>query len=229
KWASSPAGAGRIRVAVRKPERQEKIHLENGRLDLAFADEQGLTLTTRAEPPADLKDRRDVNRTDDDDPRLRELSATFTTEPPATASEPPPAQESDPERTLVTKMRRGGLTVLLDSELGLGLLLPLAGGFGAAHALTPGHGKTLVAAYLVRQRGTVGHAFLLGLVTTITHTGVVIILAALLPFILNRVAPERVQAILGFGGGLLIAALGLWLLLRRLSGGADHVHIGGEH
>src|SRR5262245_562284 len=228
KWPSAPSGGGRIRVAVRKPEQQEKIHLENGRLDLAFADEQGLTLTERREPPSELKDRRDIDRTTADDARLRELSASFTTEPPASTAppQPPPQPEQDP--TIVAKMRRGGLTVLLDSELGLGLLLLLAGGFGAAHALTPGHGKTLVAAYLVGQRGTVGHAFLLGLVTTITHTGIVIVLAALLPLILNRVAPERVQALLGFGGGLLIAGLGVWLLLRRLSGGADHVHIGGH-
>jgi ABC-type nickel/cobalt efflux system permease component RcnA len=228
-WAQQSAGGGRLRVSVRKPERQERIHVENGRLDLAFADEQGLTLTERSEPPAELKDRRDVNRTDADDARLREISAKFSTTPSTTSPAPETPAAPAEDRSIVTKMRRGGLTVLLDSELGLGLMLLLAGGFGAIHALTPGHGKTLVAAYLVGQRGTVGHAFLLGLVTTITHTGVVIILAALLPFILARVAPERVQAILGFGGGILIAGLGIWLLLRRLSGGADHVHIGGGH
>jgi nickel/cobalt exporter len=227
-WAQPPAGGGKLRVTVRKPAGQERIHLENGRLDLGFAEQQGLTLTGRNEPPTELKDRRDINRDSADDERLRELSATFTTAPPANGTPPAetPAEMLNP--SIVTKMRRGGLAVLLDSELGLGLLLLLAGAFGAAHALTPGHGKTLVAAYLVGQRGTVGHAFLLGLVTTITHTGVVIILAALLPLILTRVAPERVQALLGFGGGLLIAVLGVWLLLRRLSGGADHVHIGGH-
>jgi len=109
------------------------------------------------------------------------------------------------------------------------VLLLLAGAFGGAHALTPGHGKTLVAAYLVGQRGTIGHAVFLGLVTTITHTGMVIILAALLPWLAASIAPERIQALLGFVGGLLVAGMGIWLLLRRLSGGADHVHIGGGH
>lgn len=229
-WAAPPGDGGRIRVLLRKPEQREKIHLEIGRLDLAFAEQQGLKLSERTEPPNDLKNRPDVDRTSAQDARLRELSATFTTPLPA---ESKPVAETPADTTenpsIVTKMRRGGLTVLLDSELGIGLMLVLAGAFGAAHALTPGHGKTLVAAYLVGQRGTVGHALLLGLVTTITHTGIVILLAALLPFILSHVAPERVQAILGFGGGLLIASLGVWLLLRRLAGGADHVHIGGGH
>jgi ABC-type nickel/cobalt efflux system permease component RcnA len=113
--------------------------------------------------------------------------------------------------------------------LGFGLVLLLAAGFGAAHALTPGHGKTLVAAYLVGQRGTIGHAILLGVITTVTHTGVVIILAAMLPWLSMRIAPDRMQSILGFVGGFLVAGMGVWLLLRRLSGGADHVHIGGGH
>lgn len=66
---------------------------------------------------------------------------------------------------------------LFRREMGLGLLLVLAGVLGAAHALTPGHGKTLVAAYLVGQRGTVWHALVLGLVTTLTHTGIVLLIA----------------------------------------------------
>jgi nickel/cobalt exporter len=228
KWAAPPGDGGKIRVLVRKPEQRENINLENGRIDLALAEQQGFTLTQRDEPPSELRSRTDIARTQADQTRLREMSATFTTAAP-TASSAPAEAPAPEDPSIVTKMRRGGLAVLLDSDLGLGLLLLLAGGFGAAHALTPGHGKTLVAAYLVGQRGTVGHAFLLGLVTTITHTGIVILLAALLPLILARVAPERVQAILGFGGGLLIAGLGVWLLLRRLSGGADHVHIGGGH
>ena len=66
------------------------------------------------------------------------------------------------------------------------MLLLLAAGFGAAHALTPGHGKTLVAAYLVGERGTAWHALLLGLVTTVTHTAAVLVVAAVLPLLLRR-------------------------------------------
>jgi ABC-type nickel/cobalt efflux system permease component RcnA len=136
---------------------------------------------------------------------------------------PPPGEEEPPAS-------RRLLDLLLDTRQGLGVLLLLAAGFGAVHALTPGHGKTMVAAYLVGERGTAWHAVVLGLVTTLTHTAAVLVLAAVLPLLFPGAVPGRVQMILGLVGGLLIAGLGLWLLLVRLAGGADHVHlIGGHH
>jgi ABC-type nickel/cobalt efflux system permease component RcnA len=105
----------------------------------------------------------------------------------------------------------------------------LAAAFGAAHALTPGHGKTLVAAYLVGERGTPWHAVLLGVVTTLTHTAAVLVVAAVLPLLFGDAPPAAVQAAFGLVGGLLIAGLGLWLLMARLTGRADHVHLGGGH
>jgi ABC-type nickel/cobalt efflux system permease component RcnA len=121
------------------------------------------------------------------------------------------------------------LYLLLDTRQGLVVLLLLAAGFGAVHALTPGHGKTMVAAYLVGEHGTVWHALLLGLVVTLTHTAAVLVLAALLPRFFPEAVPATIQTALGLVGGLLIAGLGLWLLLRRLSGRADHFHLGGGH
>jgi ABC-type nickel/cobalt efflux system permease component RcnA len=124
------------------------------------------------------------------------------------------------------------LRLFLHSEHGFWMMLLLAAGFGAAHALTPGHGKTLVAAYLVGQRGTVWHALLLGMVTTLTHTGVVLVLAAALQLFFPHGMTEQTQrdvdTALGLVGGLLIAGLGVWLLLRRLSGQADHFHLPGH-
>lgn len=121
------------------------------------------------------------------------------------------------------------LALLFDTRQGIGILLLLAAAFGAVHALTPGHGKTMVAAYLVGERGTVWHALVLGLVTTLTHTSAVLLLALLLPWFFPDAVPRTVQSILGLVGGLLIAGLGSWLLLQRLSGRADHVHLGGGH
>jgi ABC-type nickel/cobalt efflux system permease component RcnA len=121
------------------------------------------------------------------------------------------------------------LYLLLDTRQGFVVLLLLAAGFGAVHALTPGHGKTMVAAYLVGEHGTVWHALLLGLVVTLTHTAAVLLLAALLPRFFPGAVPATIQTALGLVGGLLIAGLGLWLLLRRLSGRADHFHLGGGH
>jgi ABC-type nickel/cobalt efflux system permease component RcnA len=121
------------------------------------------------------------------------------------------------------------LHLFLDTQQGLAVLLLLAAGFGAAHALTPGHGKTLVAAYLIGQRGTVWHALVLGLVTTLTHTGGVIVLAILLAVWFRGTSAEAVQSALALVGGLLIAGLGLWLLLQRATGRADHIHLPGGH
>lgn len=116
------------------------------------------------------------------------------------------------------------LYLLLDNKRNRWILFLFALFFGAAHALTPGHGKTLAAAYLVGEKGTLAHAFLLGAVTTISHTGGVILLALFLPIFFPTAAPAEVQTVLGFVGGISIAALGAWLLLRRILGQADHSH-----
>jgi nickel/cobalt exporter len=143
----------------------------------------------------------------------------------------PPGPESPP----ATGPDSSLLRLFLESRYGLGLLLLFSALLGAAHALTPGHGKTLVAAYLIGERGTVAHALVLGLVTTLTHTGGVLVLAVVLGLFFPRgiSGDERVaiQRAIELVGGILIAALGFWLLLRRLSGRADHFHLGasGHH
>jgi ABC-type nickel/cobalt efflux system permease component RcnA len=124
---------------------------------------------------------------------------------------------------------RGLDDLLLHRGEALGLLLVVAAFLGAAHALTPGHGKTLVAAYLVGERGTVGHALYLGLVTTLSHTGVVLGVALAVQLVWGGRAPPSLQSWLGLGGGLLVAGMGAWLLLARLTGRADHVHLVGGH
>ena len=104
--------------------------------------------------------------------------------------------------------------------------------FGAAHALTPGHGKTLVAAYLVGERGTIWHALYLGLVTTLTHTGVVLAIALVLEYSspeTQRVLKSWIENGLGLVVGLIIVGMGFWLLLQRTAGRADHVHLPGGH
>jgi nickel/cobalt transporter (NicO) family protein len=117
--------------------------------------------------------------------------------------------------------------LLLESREGLALLLVFAALAGAAHAFTPGHGKTAVAAYLVGSRGTYWHALVLGLVTTLTHTSVVIVLAGVV-----RLLPGSEFLLLklqGVVGGFVFIGLGLWLFVRRVSGQADHFHLGGGH
>jgi len=142
---------------------------------------------------------------------------------------PPPAPEPPVEIDWWEQLHRQGLPALFDTNAGLGFLLLIAALFGAAHALTPGHGKTLVAAYLIGERGTMFHAWMLGLIVTLTHTGSVIAVALVLRYFYPDTMPHDVQVILGFVGGLLIAGLGFWMLLRRLGGQADHVHVFGGH
>ena len=87
---------------------------------------------------------------------------------------------------------------------------------GAAHALTPGHGKTIVAAYLVGSRGTLKHAAFLGGMVTFTHTVSVFLLGLATMFLFQYVVPEKVTQVLGAISGLSIVAIGGWMLYKRL-------------
>lgn len=91
-------------------------------------------------------------------------------------------------------------------------------GLGAFHALEPGHGKTLVAAYLVGSRGTAWHALLLGLTVTASHTIGVYALGGVALFASHYILPEQLYPWLGFSSGLLITALGAVLLAQAWRG-----------
>jgi len=107
----------------------------------------------------------------------------------------------------------------------------IAAGLGALHALEPGHGKTIVAAYLVGSKGTAYHAFLLGLIVTVSHTTGVYALGALTLYASRYIVPEQLYPWLGAISGMLIAALGSYLFLQRYAGHAiGHSHgAGGRH
>ena len=117
---------------------------------------------------------------------------------------------------------RNSFTELIATEkLGLGIILIALGaavGLGAFHALEPGHGKTLVAAYLVGSRGTVQHAFLLGLIVTAAHTAGVYLLGAVTLYASQYIVPEQLYPWLGVISGVMITSLGAVLLVRRYLG-----------
>jgi nickel/cobalt transporter (NicO) family protein len=94
--------------------------------------------------------------------------------------------------------------------------LIVAFGLGGAHALTPGHGKTIVAAYLVGSRGTMKHAAFLGLMVTATHTITVFGLGLATLFLFRFIVPEKITEILGVISGLSIAIIGGGMLWKRL-------------
>jgi ABC-type nickel/cobalt efflux system permease component RcnA len=91
---------------------------------------------------------------------------------------------------------------------------------GGAHALAPGHGKTVMAAYLVGLRGTLRQAVTIGATVTITHTAGVLLLGVVLSTT-RAVASERLYSWLGLASGLLLAAVGVGLLVRARTG---HTH-----
>jgi nickel/cobalt transporter (NicO) family protein len=87
---------------------------------------------------------------------------------------------------------------------------------GAVHAMTPGHGKTIVAAYLVGSRGTLKHAAFLGAMVTFTHTVSVFLLGMATLFLFQYVVPENITRVLGAISGISIVAIGAWMLYKRL-------------
>ena len=108
--------------------------------------------------------------------------------------------------------------LMATKQLGLGIILValvVAAGLGAFHALEPGHGKTLVAAYLVGARGTTKHAFLLGLIVTAAHTAGVYLLGGITLYASQYIVPDRLYPWLAVVSGVMITVLGLVLFLRR--------------
>jgi ABC-type nickel/cobalt efflux system permease component RcnA len=99
--------------------------------------------------------------------------------------------------------------------------------WGAGHALTPGHGKTIVAAYLVGSRSTPWHALYLGLTVTLTHTLGVFALGLVALFASQYILPEQLYPWLGVASGLIVVGLGgamLWSRVRQLLVSHQHPH-----
>lgn len=94
--------------------------------------------------------------------------------------------------------------------------LAVAFALGAVHALSPGHGKAIVAAYLVGARSTARHAALLGLMVTFTHTVTVFLLGLATLFLSHFVMPEKIYPLLGTVSGLGIVWVGATLFVQRL-------------
>ena len=112
----------------------------------------------------------------------------------------------------------------------LGLIV--AAGLGALHALSPGHGKTVMAAYLVGSRGNVRHAIGLGLTVTVSHTLGVLALGALTVSASWVIAPERLYPILSVVSGAIVVVIGaylLWTRLRALRSNPHHDHHHDDH
>jgi nickel/cobalt transporter (NicO) family protein len=117
--------------------------------------------------------------------------------------------------------------VFADAAAGKGVLvffLLAAFGWGAVHALSPGHGKTMVAAYLVGTRGTARHAVALGATVTITHTIGVFTLGVVTLLLSALILPEQLYPWLNLASGVMVVAIGLTVLRKRVHRHHHHHH-----
>jgi nickel/cobalt exporter len=117
------------------------------------------------------------------------------------------------------------------NPMGTNLMLYLgAVTLGALHAFEPGHGKTLIAAYMIGSRGRTIDGILLGIIVTFTHTFSVIILGLVAKILATTYSEEQLHGWMGLFSAFLILAAGLWMLRQRLkkSGGHTHFHLFGK-
>jgi nickel/cobalt exporter len=136
------------------------------------------------------------------------------------------------QRVAVRAVADGGFASLIARDrlsVGFVLLSLLVAMFwGAAHALSPGHGKSIVAAYLVGSRGTPRHAVVLGLTVTVTHTIGVFTLGLITLSLSAFVVPDHLYPWLNLVSALLIVGVGLSVLRWRIrewrKRGLAHAH-----
>jgi len=133
--------------------------------------------------------------------------------------------------------------LLHQGELSMGMVaagLAVAFLLGGIHAMSPGHGKTIVAAYLVGSRGTARHAIFLGGMVTFTHTISVFLLGLGTLFLSSYILPEKIVPVLGVISGVSIVWIGAILLYKRIQTARhlahhhhhhhhDHAHTHGHH
>jgi ABC-type nickel/cobalt efflux system permease component RcnA len=230
--AALPPTPGPLRLAYRDENHADRA----GWKEIVVRAGDGVTVLASSAPAQDRSRALSDYPTDLLDSPPQDVSAlvTFSRETVVVAGA---ARGEDPPRpppTLQPSRRAGaGLTSrLLPSPGSPGLLLValgIAAGLGAFHALEPGHGKTMVAAYLVGSRGTAWHAVVLGLVVTGSHTLAVYALGAVTLSASRYVLPEQIYPWLAVVTGGTIVGLGLYLLARRWAGEPAHAHAHHHH
>jgi ABC-type nickel/cobalt efflux system permease component RcnA len=159
---------------------------------------------------------------------VRSAAARFE---PGTGSATSPGLEPGPPAAAAD--RGGGFEALVErGDLSLGVVLVsllIAAFWGAVHALTPGHGKALVAGYLVGTRGRPRHAFVLGATVTATHTAGVFGLGLVTLLLSRFIVPEQLYPWLTLVSGLLVVAVGFGVLRGRLRATSTHSHHRHDH
>jgi nickel/cobalt transporter (NicO) family protein len=172
----------------------------------------------------------DASGTGSDDTRGGvSATARITTTSKATSQTTSQATSKTVERTRMLQRYLSDAS----SPWAMAIALGAAALLGAFHALTPGHGKTLAAAYLIGERATVKHAITLGLSTTVTHTASVVLLGAMSLGFASFIDSSELLRALRIGSGSIIVGLGIYLLVKRIRGRnivqATHSHNAHAH
>ncbi len=194
----------------------------------------GATLTRTTAPSTSESDELRAYPKDLLSDPLHVTTASLAVDPGTHAGDPTPL--SDDTLTgavhVAGASETGFASLIARDHLGPGIVLLsllIALFWGAAHALTPGHGKTIVAAYMVGTRGTAWHAVLLGLTVTFTHTIGVFSLGLVTLALSQFIVPEQLYPWLNLASALLVVAVGAAVFRSRLRARAharahDHGH-----
>ena len=213
---AGPRLAGSSRIAYRDTNYADRI----GWKEIVVGDARSTSDELRSYPKSELQSPLDV-------------SSVRATLQPADGRAAPPALSSAkslqaPDRTadagFASLIGRGHLSwLVILASLGVAMF------WGAAHALSPGHGKSIVTAYLVGQRGTPRHAALLGLITTFTHTVGVFALGGVTLLLSQFIVPERLYPWINLLSGALVIAIGGSVFWARYRHRRAHRHGHGHH
>jgi len=161
-----------------------------------------------------------------------DVTSVKTTLSPTSGPDVPPALSSGKTLEAPDRVADSGFSSLIGRRhlSALVILASLAAAFfwGMAHALSPGHGKTIVAAYLVGRRGTPWHAAALGGIVTATHTIGVFALGLITLALSQFIVPETLYPWLNLVSGVMVVAIGLTVFRSRLRHRGAHAH-GHDH
>jgi nickel/cobalt exporter len=223
--AALPSSAGAARLVYRDENYADRA----GWKEVIVTAGEGVTLVESSVPQTDRSQALSDYPADrlDSPPQDLTAYATFTRDGASIGAARETAAPSQVQANRQAPRDAGLAALLLTGPASLGVILGalgVAAGLGAFHALEPGHGKTMVAAYLVGSRGTAWHAIVLGFVVTASHTAAVYALGAAILSASRYVVPERIYPWLAVVTGATIAGLGLYLFIRRCTGGPAHGH-----
>jgi len=145
---------------------------------------------------------------------LSVTSATVSYRPGSAAGEPPRIGAARGDERSSSRFE----ALIAHDDLSLGFILvalAVALFWGAAHALTPGHGKAIIAGYMIGTRGRARHALMLGGIVTVTHTIGVFTLGLITLGLSEFVVPEQLYPWLNLVAALLVVGVGMTVLRSR--------------